>query len=398
MVVASLVSVDPKVEAVREHLPATDRTGYFNAGTNGPLPDVVVETMTAAARRELEAGRIGPGVYDDIKASWQRLRDRFASIFGADTGEIALTRSTTEGVNIALLGINWQRGDEVVTTNLEHPGIVTPLALVAHRFGVTIRCADIGNGEGDVLAAIAKTLTNRTRVIALSHLMWSTGAVLPLNDIADLAHDRGILVVVDAAQAAGQIPVNLHETGVDAYAISGQKWLCGPSGTGALYIRRDRQSSFQPTYIRAGASDITGYLLPAPGALRYEIGEFYTPALLGQEAGLIWLQEEVGLSWMYDRIAALGRRCWDGLSRVSRVTVMTPRDCMAGLVCFQVSGMHPRDVMDALQPRGFTIRYVEYQPGPTVARVSASWWNTEAEVDGLIAAVAEISAAAELSG
>jgi L-cysteine/cystine lyase len=391
VVSASSTAVDPKVEAVRAHLPATNATHYFNAGTNGPLPDMVVETLTVAANRELEQGRIGPGLYEGLKADWQHLRERFASIFDADATEIALTRSTTEGINVALLGLSWRRGDEVVTTSLEHPGIITPLSLVAHRFGVTIRTADIGNGGGDVVGAIAAEITNRTRIIAISHLMWSSGAVMPLGEIADLARERGILVVVDAAQAAGQIPINLHALGVDAYAMSGQKWLCGPGGTGALYVAHKRQSSFQPTYIRSASADLTGYLMPAPGAGRYEIGEFYNPALLGQLAGLTWFQEDVGLDWMFDRIAALGQRCWSALDAIDGVTVTTPRDRMAGIVCFQVEGMHPRDVMNAVYEDGYTIRYVEYGQGPTVARVSNGWWNTEEEVDGLAAAVAKVA-------
>ncbi|MGH2561413.1 MAG: aminotransferase class V-fold PLP-dependent enzyme [Thermomicrobiales bacterium] len=394
MPTVSAVAVEPKVDQVRDRMPAARQTGYFNAGTNGPLPDIVVNALTAAAQRELDAGRINPTFYGEAKSDCQRLRERFASIFGADAGEIALTRSTTEGVNIALMGLDWQRGDEIITTNLEHPGIMVPLALIAHRYGVVIRIADIGNGGGEVVGAIAAQLTNRTRAIAVSHVMWSTGAVMPLQQIAEVAHDRGVLVVVDAAQAAGQVPVNLHELGVDAYAISGQKWLCGPGGTGALYIRRERHADVRPTYIRSATTEPTGYLLPPPGAVRYEIGEFYTPALIGQGAGLTWLQDEIGFDWIYERVAALGERCWQGLINLDGVTVITPRDSKAGLICFAVDGWHPREVMEALFQRGHTIRYVEYAPGPTVARVSCGWWCTEEEVDGLVEAVGEIAAGA----
>lgn len=392
MVSVSTVAIDSKVQSVRDHMPASRQTGYFNAGTNGPLPDVVVDTVTAAARRELDAGRIGPTFYDGIKDDWQRLRGRIAGIVGADADEIALTRSTTEGVNIALMGLDWNRGDEVVTTNLEHPGIMVPLALLAHRYGVTIRVADIGQGGGNVIGAIAAVLTNRTRVIAISHVMWSSGAVIPLQPIAEMARARGILVVVDAAQAAGQVPVDVHHLGVDAYALSGQKWLCGPGGTGALFVRRDRLADLRPTYTRAAMTEPTGYLLPPRSAVRYEIGEFYNPALRGQDAGLAWLQDDVGFDWIYQRVAALGRRCWDGLREIDSVTLVTPPELMAGLVCFAVDGWHPRDVMDALHDRGYTIRFVEYAPGPTVARVSCGWWCTEDEVDGLVAAVAELAA------
>jgi L-cysteine/cystine lyase len=389
---ANTVSVDAKVAQVRAHLPAVHRTGYFNAGTNGPLPDLAIAALTEAATTELAHGRIGPEVYERLKNDWQQLRERIASILGADVSEIALTRSTTEGVNIALFGMDWRRGDEIITTTLERPGILTPLALLAHRFGANIRYADIGSGGGDVAGAILDQITSRTRAIAISHVMWSTGAVIPLNDIAAVARRHGLVVVVDAAQAAGQVPPRLHESGIDAYAASGQKWLCGPGGTGTLYIRSDRLTHFKPTYIRAAQSEPSGFLLPAPDATRYEIGEFYTPALLAQHATLTWLEDEVGLDWMYERIASLGRRCWDALAQIDGISVVTPRDRMAGIVSFSVTGMHPRDLTEAVEAKGFTIRYVEYAPGPTVARVSNSWWNTEEEVDGLVAAIGQVAA------
>jgi L-cysteine/cystine lyase len=385
------VSVDAKVEQVRAHLPAVLRTGYFNAGTNGPLPDLAIAALTEAATSELADGRIGPGVYERLMSDWQQLRERFASILGADVTEIALTKSATEGINIALFGMDWRRGDEIITTTLEHPGIIVPLTLLAHRFGVELRYADVGNGSGDVAGAIVDQVTSRTRAIAISQVMWSTGAVISLDEITAVARRHGLVVVVDAAQAAGQVPPLLHESGVDAYAASGQKWLCGPGGTGALYIRSDRLTHFKPTYIRMAQADPNGYLLPAAGAARFESADFNTPTVLAQLATLTWLQDEVGLDWMYDRIASLGGRCWDALAQIENVSVVTPRNRMAGIVAFNIAGMHPRDVTEALEAKGFTIRYVEYAPNPTVARVSNSWWNTEDEVDSLVTAIEDLA-------
>src|SRR6266508_1015489 len=133
-----------KVEAVRAQLPAVSRTGYFNAGTDGPLPRAAHDALIAAATEELEAGRIAPGRWPGLKAKSQAARELLADILGADVDEIAFTRSTTEGVNIALLGLDWSTNDEVVTTSLEHPGVLVPLCLLAHRFGVRIRTAQIG--------------------------------------------------------------------------------------------------------------------------------------------------------------------------------------------------------------------------------------------------------------
>lgn len=385
------VSVDSKVLELRAQLPATARTGYFNAGTNGPLPRAAIDALEAAAREELELGRIRPGVYEGSFQRNERVRALIAEIFGADAGEIALTHSSTEGLNTALMGMRWQPGDEVVTTNLEHPGVFNPLGMLAYRHHVVVRYAEIGNGGGDVSGQIAALIGPRTRAIVVSHVQWSSGAVMPMDELADLAHRHHAMLIVDAAQGAGQSAVNLYATGVDVYALSGQKWLCGPEGTGALFIRWDRFPDIAPTYVRYAQNCPTGYFMPASDAHRYEIGEFYGPGVLALETSLRWMKDDVGLDWLYDRIARLGHRCWDALDDLTGVTVTTPRDRMAGLVCFTVDGISVEDVASKLYDRGMTVRSVRYKPGPTVVRAACSWWNTEDEVDALAAAVGEIA-------
>ena len=386
-----------KVAALRQQLPATSQTAYFNAGTNGPIPTLALEALHEAAHLEVEAGRIRPGVYESAFKRNQRVRDLIAEIFGADGNEIALTHSSTEGLNAALMGIRWQPGDEVITTTLEHPGVFNPLGLVAFRYGVVVRTIDIGNGGGDVVAALAEAVTPRTRAIVVSHVQWSSGAIMPLAELADLAHRNHALLIVDAAQGAGQAPIDLHATGVDVYALSGQKWLCGPEATGALYVRKARIPDIAPTYVRYAQSCADGFIVPPSAAFRYEIGEFYGPSILAFEKTLLWLQDEIGFDWLHNRVATLGRYAWDRLSTLAGVTVTTPREIMAGLVCFSVEGITVQDLTAKLYDRGMTIRYVAYPPGPTVARVACGWWNTEEEIDNLVWAVDTLAQEAALA-
>ncbi|HEV2106692.1 MAG TPA: aminotransferase class V-fold PLP-dependent enzyme, partial [Thermomicrobiales bacterium] len=145
-----------KLDRLRAQLPAVGTTGYFNAGTNGPLPLPALDALLEAAKRECDAGRIIPGVYEGGWKRNQRVRTLVAEMMGADPHEIALTHSTSEGLSTALTGLTWERGDEVVTTNLEHPGLMVPLSLLAHRWGVKIRIADIADGGGDVVGTLAE--------------------------------------------------------------------------------------------------------------------------------------------------------------------------------------------------------------------------------------------------
>jgi L-cysteine/cystine lyase len=374
-------------------LPAVHATGYFNAGTFGPMPSVAQEAANAVLRREVGEGRIRPGGYVENRERSRRLAALAAEMFGADEDEIALTHSAGEGLNTALGGIEWDRGDEVVTTNEEHPGLLLPLALLAHRRGVITRYAAIGNGGRDVVESIAQLINRRTRAIALSHVLWSTGAVLPLKEVAALAARHGAMVIVDAAQSAGHVPIDLHESGVDVYAMAGQKWLCGPEGTGFLYVRRNRFVDIAPTVARYGQFDPSGFCLPAPGAHRYESGEFSAPILAAQEATLTWLRGEVGLDWAYERTRNLGARFREHIVGIPGVEVITPENAMAGIVNFTIDGHPPSVVASELFERGYTIRFVDSRPCVVSARASVSWWNTEEEVDGLSEAIAELAVA-----
>lgn len=384
------VSVDPKVERLRQEVPAVLGTGYLNAGTNGPLPMVAQTAMVDAFQRELEVGRIVPGIYEGNFGRNREVAATVAGMFGADADEMALSHSTGEGLSTVLMGLRWNAGDEVVATNLEHPCLLNPLALLAHRFGVVTRLADIGMGGGDIVGTLATAIGPKTRMIALSHLMWSTGAVLPLREIAALARERGVFLLVDGAQSAGQIPLDLHDLGVDAYAMPGQKWLCGPEASGFLYVRRERFADVAPTFLRYASFDTSGYLMPNATAARYEIGEFFGPAMEAQLAALRWLRDEVGLDWAYGRIAELGQRCHAGLSRIEQLSVVTPVDRMAGLINVTTPLMRPQELAAALFERGLTIRYVDVKPCPVTARIATGWWNTEEEVDRLVGNVAEI--------
>ena len=383
-----------KLDGLREQMPALQATGYFNAGTFGPMPRVGIEAAQALLVSDLELGRIAPGGYERAGERNRAVTEIAASIFGADAREFALTHSAGEGLNIALMGIDWSAGDEVITTAEEHPGLLNPLALLSRRYGVVNRVVPVSDDVSQFLDSIEAKITASSRVIALSHVLWSTGTVLPLREVCELARQHELMVIVDAAQSAGQVPLNLHELGVDAYAMAGQKWLCGPEGTGLLYVRHDRFADISPTYARYGQADMSGFFLPPPTAHRYESGEFTGPVIAAQAATLTWLRDEVDMDWAYARVAEMGALFRNLLTGIPGVSIVTPEHAMAGMVNFNVGDMHPRLVADALYDRGYTIRYVEYAPCVISARASVSWWNSEAEVRGLADAIADIASGA----
>lgn len=378
-----------RLEAIRDAMPATRAVHYLNTGTCGPIPRVVHEVQAAHAAREFEAGRIRPGTWEAHAQTRADARRRLAALLGAGADEIALTHHTTEGMNIVALGLTWRPADEVVTTTQEHPGGHLPLAVLRLRYGVNVRYVDLGDGD-DAAGRILDACGPRTRLVAVSHVLWTTGAVLPVEEIARAARQRGIFVLVDGAQSAGAIPLDVGALGVDAYAVPGQKWLCGPEGTGALWVRRDAIPQVQPTFAgfaTAAAYDFTGYFLPSPGAGRYETGSTHRPSWAGWVAGLGWLADEVGWAWIHDRIGRLAARARRGLAGVAGVTVLTPPR-HAGLVSFRVAGREPAAVVEALAAGGYLVRSI---PDAGCVRVSNGFFNTEDEVDGLVAEVARLA-------
>ncbi|MFQ5610755.1 MAG: aminotransferase class V-fold PLP-dependent enzyme [Anaerolineae bacterium] len=383
-----------RLETLRRQIPALAEIIHLNSGSVGPLPQPTAEAMARAAGDELQQGRGTIAGYYAFDARKVAARGQVQKLLNAPPGSVALTHHTTDGMNIVLWGLRWGPGDEVITTSLEHEAATVPLALLRYRLGVTVRVAEVGLGQRDrTLAAIERAFTRRTRLVVLSHVVYSSGAVLPLAEILDLAHRRGVPVLVDGAQSVGAIPVDVQALDVDFYTVSGQKWLCGPEGTGALYIRPDRIDDVMPTfagYTSQNGQDHRAFVIPAPGALRYEVATVYRPGIVGFEAGLRWLQDEVGLTWIYDRIQTLAAYCRERLSQLPQVEIITPPGPQGGLVNFDLPDWSPAalaGLADCLSERGIIVRSISHEP--YCLRASTAWFNTEADIDAFCEALVE---------
>lgn len=382
-----------KVARVRAALPVTARYIYMNTGTNGPVPARSHQAMAARMERELTEGRILLSALPDLLTIWKATRAAVAELIGCDAEEVALTHSTTEGVNTALMGMQWRPGDEIITASTEHAGGLYPVYQIHQRYGATVRMTDIGKVGVDPVAALKSALSPRTRAVVLSHVSWSTGMTLPLCELVDLTHDASALFICDAAQSCGMLPSNVRELDVDVYALSGQKWLCGPDGTGAVYIRPDRLGDIPPPFmgyftIRSGMSDLTGAYVPAEGGVRYEAITLNPVSAIGLTESLRWLADEVRWPWAFARSARLARLCHDQLSAVPGVTVHTPREAMASLVHFTVAGVSSSEVAKRLAAENILIRAL---PDPPVARVSIGFYNTEEEISRLVEQVTALA-------
>lgn len=383
-----------KVAAIRELLPATGAGIYLNAGTAGPLPAESHRAMEEQAARELAVGRASPDDFPMVVERMAELRASIAAVLVADPDDIAITHSTTDGMNQAVNALPWRPGDRVLTTRHEHPGALGPLLALRERLGVEVEFLDLGDGGDDSLtvAAFEANLRRPARAVVFSHVLWTTGAVLPVGKIGPMARAAGAVVIVDGAQSAGAIPVSVEELEVDAYAVPGQKWLLGPDGMGALWARREWARQVTPLaagYISYEAFDPMAPTL-WPHARRFEFGSFHRPSVAGLARSCGWLTMYVGLPWAHDRAAALARSAADRLAGIDGVTLLTPRGNMATLVTFRIAGWGAAEARGELGARVFAI--LRDMPQLDALRISVGFWNTEEELERFASAVELLAA------
>lgn len=390
---SEIVGID--VEAVRAQLPATRRLAYLNTGTAGPLPVGTATAMREAADAELSEGRIGMSGFMALFERLDQLRAALAAHVGADRSEIGLTHNTTEGMNIGVWGVDLNPGDEVVTTTLEHGGGLLPLYQLHRRRGIEVRFVPSGKGERDiVIEGMRRAIRPGVKLVVVSHVSYQTGAVLPLREITEMARAAGATVVVDGAQSVGAIPVDMHDLGIDVYAFPGQKWLCGPEGTGAVFVRRDRSDDLEATYIggfgvdhHSFRADAVGFA-PAEGARRYEVGSVYRPSMFGLAASVAWLR---GLGPVTSAIQDLATYCLARVAELPEAEVLTPiQSEMSGLVALRLGGVDVEKCLEFLSGHDVAIRAI---PENGALRISCGFFNTRQEIDRTVELLREFQRA-----
>ena len=373
-----------KLAAVRAAIPALGAGIYLNTGSVGPLPAETAAAMAEIAAWERDTGR---GHVDSMPDVLQRLaeaRAGVAAVMGTDVSSVALMHSTTDGMNAAILAIDWRPGDRAVTTQVEHAGGLGPLYALRARGLADVTLLDVGHDGDDArtIAAFDAAIVPGTRVVALSHVAWTTGAVLPLARIAEIAHARGALVVVDGAQAAGAIPTRFEETGADAYAVAAQKWLLGPEGMGALVVGPRVMERLTPAiagWFNFERVDGQGTADWWPDARRFEWPMFHRPSVVGMARSIGWLSMFVGLDFVYGRGMATARRAAERLAAIPGVTILTPRDRMATLVTFSIAGWTADGALEELGRRTFAI--ARTVASLDAVRISVGFFTSDEELE-----------------
>jgi L-cysteine/cystine lyase len=353
-------------EEARAQFPVLERLAYLQAGSCGPLPRTASDAMRTEVERNLLEGRAGMPYIERVLERRAELRSALAELVSANEEQVALTASTTDGCNIVLAGLDLAPEDEVVTTTDEHFGLLGPLHTSGARVVVAPADAD----------AIVAAVTPRTRLLAVSQVLWTTGQVLAVHELRERT---GLPILVDAAQSVGAIPVDAR--GLDYLTISGQKWLGGPEGTGALVVAEpERLRVGRPSYFAQKRYEPDGAFEPWPGARRFDPNWIPVALMSGLLAALGCRPE-----WGFERARETAERCRTLLAEAGE-DVVTPAE-RATLVSWRPEGEETAAVVERLYDAGVVVRDL---PGTGLVRASVGWWTSEEDLQRLVAGLAAV--------
>ncbi len=378
----------------RQLFPALANKTYFNYGGQGPIPQVAIDAITQAQVHIQEIGPFGAEVNNWIEEEKKATRIAIASELNVSPETITLTEDVTVGCNIAMWGIDWHAGDHLLLTDCEHPGIVAIAHEISRRFAVEITTCPLMAtlNEGDPVAVIAQHLRPNTRLVVLSHILWNTGQVLPLDKIFKICNRNNSLLLVDAAQSVGSLPLNLTESEADFYAFTGHKWLCGPAGMGGLYVRPEIRESLKPTFIgwRSVVTDSQGKPLKwRPDGQRYEVATSDYPLLAGLRQAIAIHQQWGTPEERYQQICRKSEYLWRHFAVLPDVFVLRTSPPESGLVSFQISDRKPQthqQLVEFLQSKKLFTRTIV---DPSCIRACVHYFTLESEIDQLIEGIRE---------
>ena len=380
--VAPFLPDDEKLTAVRDALPALAAGIYLNTGSAGPMPAETAAAMDEIAEYELRTGRSHPDYFAGFLERLEEARGAVAAVIGAEIEEVAITHSTSVAMNSAIGAVPLAAGRRIVSTRSEHAAGLGPVFAAAERAGAEAVLVEVDDGADDaeIVARFDRAITSNTAVVMVSHVLWTSGRLLPIPAIAAIGRDRGSIVVVDGAQAAGAIPVAVHELGAHFYGLPGQKWLLGPESTAGLWV--------DPAFVERSRPPLVGWFNYAeigpdaarlhPNARRFDGTQFHKPSVTGLARSCGWLSMYVGLPWIHARGQAMARAAAERLAAIDGVELVTPLDRMATLVTFRIAGWTPDEALSELSARVFAV--ARTIPIINALRISVGFFTTEDEI------------------
>ena len=377
----------------RQQFPGLNNKTYFNFGGQGTMPATALNAIIDTHKYIQQIGPFSGQINSWLTKKVNLLRKAIATELHTTAETITITENVTAGCNIALWGIDWTAGDRILMTDCEHPGIIATVTEIARRFNLEVDICPIRDtlNDGNPVDIIQAYLTENTRMVVLSHLLWNTGQVLPLQDIVRVCHHypakQTIRVMVDAAQSVGSLHLNLPELEVDYYAFTGHKWLCGPAGVGGLYVSPDAFQELSPTFIGWRGLELDNHGKPMGWKMdgtKYEVATSAYPEYEGLRSAIALHQSWGTSQARYQQICELSNYLWTQLQTIAELSCLKDTPPEAGLVSFTVAGIKQAELVMALEKQGFLLRTIA---DPNCIRACVHYLTIPEECDRLVVAI-----------
>lgn len=374
---------------IRDDFPMLAQWTHFNCGGMAPLATSVGAELLRVPQAIIEQGPARLLARDDDFIGIEKARAKLAHFIGAEPDEIAFTTQFSTAVNIVVEGLAWKPGDEVIVTNEEHPALLIPLMNVVRRHDLKVHRLPVSHNADEMLTNFQALLTDRTKLVAVSHVTTDSGTRLPAEEITRLAHEKGSYVLFDGAHSVGQFPLDVRALGCDMYAMVGYKWLLGPYPSAALYLRREMLDRIEVTWcgsnVTQGGSVTMGVedLNWIPGARRFEYGGRTYSYDTAMVAGVSYV-DQLGVEAVEAHAKHLTAYFHDALKSVPGVHIHSPLDLRSatGIATISLDNVDGVALSTALRERWKMLQRPALRG--TSVRISLAAFIEESDVDRLV--------------
>ena len=366
------------IDVIRKDFPVTKKRIYMNCGSFAPMPLSTIKSITDFLVRCSEEGPDSSSVQEHITTLMKDLRDNLSRLINCDPEEIIFTQSTTEGINHVASGIKWKKSDAIIVRGglHEHYANYFPWLNISKKFGVKLEEIKINDKGFFDLDKIDKVAKNRNaRLITLSHVLYNNGAIMPVEEVGEIAKRHQMLYSIDAAQSVGTIDVDVRKIGCDFLAFPGFKWICGPSGIGIFYCKKESAHMLTPRYIGGESAIITEKkdLIYTESPQKFQTGFRNYPGIAGLLSSINYIHR-LGVNTIRKMNMKIANELVEELGRIPGISIFGPEDekIRSSIVSFTIDSVNPKKIVSGLEERGIIVAERDIVGGGKKKAVRAS--------------------------
>jgi cysteine desulfurase/selenocysteine lyase len=380
------------IESIRKDFPVTKKKIYMNCGSFAPMPLSTIKSITDFLVRCSEEGPDSTSVQEYITSLMKELRVNLSRLINCEPEEIIFTQSTTEGINYVASGIEWKKSDTIIVRGglHEHYANYFPWLNISKKFGVKleeIKINDNGFFDLDKIDKIAKN--KNSRLITLSHVLYNNGAIMPVEEVGKIAKRHQMLYSIDAAQSVGTIKVDVRRIGCDFLAFPGFKWICGPSGIGIFYCKKESAHWLIPKYIGGESAIITEKkdLVYTDSPQKFQTGFRNYPGIAGLASSIKYIQR-LGVNTIRKMNMRIANELVQDLRRIPGISIFGPEDekVRSSIVSFTIDSVNPKTIVSSLEEKGIIVAERDIVGGgkKKAVRASPHFFNDLSEVSTFV--------------